>query len=110
MTYGYVAGTTTDGHQVVVGPFDTRAIAETLAKGQPVIEWTPAPGPGNPCEHCGAEYVRLPMPDDTARVYDALFPAVLDWSEDDDCGMAALMLNVAETAAAALRPGTGADR
>lgn len=94
-------------HKVVIGPFDSREEAERAALRNPnagdIVEWYAAPGPDNPCPDCGSTFERLPMPPDTAKVYDALFPDVLDWREDEDCGMNALMRNVAEAAAAALR-------
>lgn len=110
MQFGFVAEETTlDGHKIVTGPYPSLKAAEVAGKGSEVVEWdTDGPGPGRPCRMCGADYTRLPMPDDTARVYDALFPAVLNWREDDDCGMAGLMRDVAEAAAAALRDPAGA--
>jgi hypothetical protein len=110
MRYGYVSGETLTGHPVVVGPFNT--LEETQAhagEGQRVVDWADEPpGPGRPCPDCGATFERLPMPADTARVYDELFPEVLAWSEEDDCGMATLMRDVAEAAAAVLRTAASA--
>lgn len=109
--YGYadLTRTTMDGHHVIIGPFDTREAAEAHAarheNSGDVVEWGMMPGPFNPCPDCGSTCERLPMSAAAATVYDALFPVVLDWSESEDCGMAELMRNVAETAAAAL----GAD-
>lgn len=74
-----------------------------------IAEWTGGTAE-SPCGKCGRVTGRLPMPEDTAKVYDALFPAVLEWSEDEDCDINELMRDVAETAAAALRPSEGEPR
>ena len=104
--FGFVTSEEHEVPVVVVGPYETRDEAAADAKGHRIVEWAHESGdPMEPCPECGATYERLPMNEDTAKVYDALFPHVLDWAEDDDCGMAQLMYDVAETAAAALRSG-----
>lgn len=105
MRYGIIfPETTTDGHPIITGPFTLRAVAEAVSYGNPVVEWQEeSPCPSSPCELCGETFVRLDMPKDTTKVYDALFPAVLNWHETDDCGMAEMMRAVAEAAASAVR-------
>ena len=48
------------------------------------------------CQTCGETHSRpREMSAAVAAAYDALFPHTLEWNEEDDCGMSALMLQVA---------------
>lgn len=101
--WGYISSE--DEHPIIiVGPFASLKEAKTAANGRPIIAIEPPRVSHSRCQSCGTFHERLPMDEAATQVYDALFKMphpVLEWNEDDDCGMAALMREVATVAAQA---------
>lgn len=100
-SWGYISDEN-ENPRIVVGPFVSLEEAKTAAEGRTLVAIN-TPRENRPrCHACGTFHDRLPMDSASGRVYDALFKVpnpVLEWDEDNDCGMAALMREVATVAA-----------